>query len=87
MARGKRDKQAAEEQVRTSVSMTQGFWEDTDQQMRDEGYNNFSGYVQFLLKLRRELLHERQRESLKLKEEDPETSLFRLNEKPKPPAP
>lgn len=47
--------------------------------MKDEKYNNFSAYVQFLLKLRREVLAERKNES-RTADPDTDTSLFRLNE-------
>lgn len=80
MPAGKRPKEVAEGQVRTSVSMTQGFWHETEQQMKDENYNNFSAYVQFLLKLRREILGQRKREASNAKDPDTDTSLFRLNE-------
>ena len=61
--------QKQDEQVRTTVSFTTDFWQnDVEKLMKEEGYNNFSGYISFLLKLRRENLHQRRMEVARLDE-------------------
>lgn len=66
--------------------MPRKFWEEeVEKQMIGEGFDNFSSYISFLLKLRRENLHQRRIEVARL-EGKPigESAAAALNEKEQP---
>jgi hypothetical protein len=64
--------------------MAQKLWQnDVESLMDEEGFNNFSAYMTFLIKLRRESLHQRRMEVARLENKPHAASAAALNEAPK----